>query len=103
MVYGSKEDVMSVENLGMGALGGFFIAILTALGYRRRISNLEEKKLDKDVFKEFSDKMDIQFENGNRQFKEIKEHLVKDSEKQDRMLEAVFEIKGRTSGRKEGG
>ena len=45
------------ESLGGGAATGFVTAILTLLGWNKRISNLEDTKADKDMVKALDDKV----------------------------------------------
>ncbi len=40
---------MNLESIGGGAIAGFFIAALSALGISRKINRLDETKQDKEV------------------------------------------------------
>jgi len=52
---------MDIESLGGGAGTGIIGAILVAFGFSRRVSKLEDGKLNKDVFVEFRKNVDDKF------------------------------------------
>ena len=59
------------ESLGGGAATGFVTAILTLLGWNKRISNLEDQKADKDSIRS----VDSKVENLREDFKYIRGKL----------------------------
>ena len=66
---------MNLESLGGGAIAGFFIAALSALGISRKINRLEETKQDKEVAVALQKGIDSKFENIVEIQKEIKTEL----------------------------
>ena len=59
------------ESLGGGAATGFVTAILTLLGWNKRISNLEDTKVDKELLKA----VDAKVEDLREDFKYIRGKL----------------------------
>ena len=51
---------MNLESVGFGAGGGIVVTILTALGWNRRMNNLEEKKQDRNVCEALHKSIDSQ-------------------------------------------
>ena len=51
---------MNWESVGFGAGGGIVVTILTALGWNRRMNNLEEKKQDRNVCEALHKSIDTQ-------------------------------------------
>jgi hypothetical protein len=51
---------MNWESVGFGAGGGIVVTILTALGWNRRMNNLEEKKQDRNVCEVLHKSIDTQ-------------------------------------------
>jgi len=50
-----------LESMGGGGISGLFIGIITALGLKSKVDKLDEKKLDKEVFRDVQKSIDEKF------------------------------------------
>jgi len=50
-----------LESLGGGGISGLFIGIITALGLKSKVDKLDDKKLDKEVFRDVQKSIDEKF------------------------------------------
>ena len=68
---------MDLESLGGGGLGGFITAILTLLGWNRRISHLEKEKQDASVCEKIHTSVDENYKNMRSDLVYIRDRLDK--------------------------